>query len=72
MMGAHWRVVTRHLYRRTALARKRQIEQLQLAAADSRGVEERAELSLLGVHASSELRVPPKRWHGFSRVEALQ
>jgi hypothetical protein len=71
-VSAHWTVVTRHLFRRTALARKGEIESLQLRAQAPGALEEIAELVNIGVTPQEQLRVAPARWHGFWRVEALR
>lgn len=64
-----WHVVSRHLFRRTALAHKGEVESLQFRAQAPDAVEERTELQRLGVGLRDELRVSPKRWRGFWRVE---
>lgn len=63
-----YRVITRHIFRRTANGEKQHIERRQTAA--KRGdIEAQIELRELGIPSAAKLRISPRRWKGYWRVE---
>jgi hypothetical protein len=72
-MVSSWTTVPgKSLFRRTAVERKHRIEQLQAAASiEPVSQAARMELMQLGVAVNVQLRVSPKRWRGWWRVEQL-
>ena len=64
MSPDHWIIVDRkHLFRRTAVKRRNELQRLQ-------EMEAKEQLESLGI-GDGMLRVGPRRWHGFWRVEQL-
>lgn len=64
-----YKVITRHLFRRTANREKRHLEQVQSRAI--LGSSAAIELRELGIPADVALRVSPRRWKGYWRVEMI-